>query len=53
MVFSQEMFDRRRVLEKARDAIQKSGVRGLGPAVLGIEGSLGVVTIQKLEEHTP
>ena len=53
VVFSQEMFDRKRVLEAARDTIQRSGIRALGPAVLGIEGSVGVVTIQKVEEHNP
>jgi len=53
VVFSQEMFDRKRVLETARDTIQESGVRALGPAILGIDGSVGVVTIQKVEEHIP
>jgi hypothetical protein len=53
VVFSQEMFDRKRVLETARDTIQKSGIQALGPAMLGIEGSVGVVTIQKVKEHTP
>lgn len=53
VVFSQEMFDRKRVLEKARDTIQESGVRALGPSSLGIDGSVGVVTIRKVEEHIP
>jgi hypothetical protein len=53
VVFSQEVFDRKRVLETTRDTIRNNGIRALGPAVLGIEGTVGVVTIQKVEEHTP
>ena len=53
VVFSQEMFDRRRVQDTARNIILEGNVRTLGPAVLGIEGSVGVVTIKKVEEPTP
>ena len=52
VVFSQEMFERRRVQDTARNMILEGSVRALGPAVLGIKGSVGVVSIVKVEEPT-